>query len=428
MSKPSAARSGSTAATPENPPHERGNSSYQAPNRARSRSTSRRSTGLFAASWRSPSDKPRGSGSPVVDRALAEELPPLRQLSAEVGLPGRHLAVVLVEPARVRIDPGLDPELPGPERVGHDGTLEAIVALRLERRLAPAACSRRPEPTTVARILSWPSRKIVAETGTVSPRHALTGKRPQSTCGRTSWIWIRGGAITDKVNSLAMWLTRSIGVNLHPTSLPGGRLGPEAYAFVDWLAAAGARFWQVLPLNPPDDYGSPYCVCLGLRGLARAPRRPGRRRCALRAAPVRGGERVLDRRLGRLRRGERAGRPGAVPARMVGSARLRRRPRRAARSATSRSTSPPAAATTRRIRRSSFPATSWRARRPTRSTTAARSGATRSTTGTRSAREGYRWWIERMRRMLGLVDRLPDRPLPRLRRLLDGSGGRGDGA
>ena len=55
-----------------------------------------------------------------------------------------------------------------------------------------------------------------------------------------------------------MWLTRSLGVNLHPTSLPGGRLGAEAYAFVDWLAAAGARFWQVLPLNPPDDYGSPY--------------------------------------------------------------------------------------------------------------------------------------------------------------------------
>ena len=55
-----------------------------------------------------------------------------------------------------------------------------------------------------------------------------------------------------------MWLTRSIGVNLHPTSLPGGRLGPEAYSFVDWLAAAGARFWQVLPLNPPDEYGSPY--------------------------------------------------------------------------------------------------------------------------------------------------------------------------
>ena len=45
---------------------------------------------------------------------------------------------------------------------------------------------------------------------------------------------------------------------LHPTSLPGGRLGPEAYGFVDWLAAAGQSWWQVLPLGPPDDVGSPY--------------------------------------------------------------------------------------------------------------------------------------------------------------------------
>ncbi len=55
-----------------------------------------------------------------------------------------------------------------------------------------------------------------------------------------------------------MWLTRSLGISLHPTSLPGGRLGLEALAFVDWLATAGARWWQVLPLNPPDEHGSPY--------------------------------------------------------------------------------------------------------------------------------------------------------------------------
>ena len=55
-----------------------------------------------------------------------------------------------------------------------------------------------------------------------------------------------------------MRLERSLGVQLHPTSLPGGRLGAEAFAFVDWLAAAGARWWQVLPLNPPDEFGSPY--------------------------------------------------------------------------------------------------------------------------------------------------------------------------
>jgi 4-alpha-glucanotransferase len=53
-------------------------------------------------------------------------------------------------------------------------------------------------------------------------------------------------------------LSRSSGVLLHPTSLPGGRLGPEAYRFVDWLAGAGQSWWQVLPLGPPDEDGSPY--------------------------------------------------------------------------------------------------------------------------------------------------------------------------
>jgi 4-alpha-glucanotransferase len=53
-------------------------------------------------------------------------------------------------------------------------------------------------------------------------------------------------------------LPRSSGILLHVTSLPGGRLGLPAYEFVDWLAAAGQSWWQVLPLNPPDRSGSPY--------------------------------------------------------------------------------------------------------------------------------------------------------------------------
>src|SRR5438874_2992319 len=53
-------------------------------------------------------------------------------------------------------------------------------------------------------------------------------------------------------------LSRSSGVLLHPTSLPGGRLGPEAFRFVDWLAEARQSWWQVLPLGPPDEHGSPY--------------------------------------------------------------------------------------------------------------------------------------------------------------------------
>ena len=55
-----------------------------------------------------------------------------------------------------------------------------------------------------------------------------------------------------------MNLSRTSGVQLHPTSLPSGRLGPDAYAWVDWLAAAGQTWWQMLPLGPPDEHDSPY--------------------------------------------------------------------------------------------------------------------------------------------------------------------------
>src|ERR1700760_2069482 len=53
-------------------------------------------------------------------------------------------------------------------------------------------------------------------------------------------------------------LPRTSGVQLHITSLSSGRLGRDAYRFVDWLAAAGQSWWQVLPLGPPDRYRSPY--------------------------------------------------------------------------------------------------------------------------------------------------------------------------
>ena len=55
-----------------------------------------------------------------------------------------------------------------------------------------------------------------------------------------------------------MNLPRSSGVQLHLTSLPEGRLGDGARAWVDWLAQAGQTWWQVLPLGPPDEHRSPY--------------------------------------------------------------------------------------------------------------------------------------------------------------------------
>jgi 4-alpha-glucanotransferase len=55
-----------------------------------------------------------------------------------------------------------------------------------------------------------------------------------------------------------MQIPRSSGVLLHVSSLPGGRLGREAYRFVDWLVSAGQSWWALLPLGPPDWAGSPY--------------------------------------------------------------------------------------------------------------------------------------------------------------------------
>ncbi len=385
MSKPSAARSGSTAATPRKPPHDRGNSSYQAPNRARTRSTSIPSTGLFAASRRSRSESSRAAARHSSDRPFTEQRATLRQLSRQVR-PDQQPACGRTRRASSRTDrprPGRGAPTtrsrPAPPPPRSDRCPSARARASRQRRVPFGRYRATPL------IVSWPSRKIVAVTGTSSPTHAFTGYRPQSTCGWTSWIWIRGDAITDKVNSLAMWLTRSIGVNLHPTSLPGGRLGPEAYAFVDWLAAAGARFWQVLPARSTRRIRVTVRFDVGVRGLGGAPRRSGRRRGAVRAAPVRGRERLLDRRLGRLRRRRRARRAGAVPARVVGAARLRRRARSAARSATCRSTSPRAAATTSPTPSSSSPS-SFGCRRPTRRPERERAevGQSRSTTGMRS--------------------------------------------
>src|SRR5688572_33121252 len=65
---------------------------------------------------------------------------------------------------------------------------------------------------------------------------------------------------------------RASGILLHPTSLPGphgsGDLGPAAHAFVDFLAAAGQRWWQMLPVGPPGEPpgNSPYSSYSALAG------------------------------------------------------------------------------------------------------------------------------------------------------------------
>ncbi len=59
-----------------------------------------------------------------------------------------------------------------------------------------------------------------------------------------------------------MSASRSCGVLLHPTSLPGkygvGDLGPAADDFVKFLAETGQTWWQMLPLGPVGPANSPY--------------------------------------------------------------------------------------------------------------------------------------------------------------------------
>lgn len=59
-------------------------------------------------------------------------------------------------------------------------------------------------------------------------------------------------------------MERSAGILLHISSLPSrygiGDLGPESYAFADFLDSAGLTYWQILPISPTEQESgnSPY--------------------------------------------------------------------------------------------------------------------------------------------------------------------------
>jgi len=61
---------------------------------------------------------------------------------------------------------------------------------------------------------------------------------------------------------------RSAGLLLHPTSLPElpGGLPAAARRFGAWAESAGVSVWQVLPVGPPGDGGSPYAALSAFAG------------------------------------------------------------------------------------------------------------------------------------------------------------------
>jgi 4-alpha-glucanotransferase len=67
-----------------------------------------------------------------------------------------------------------------------------------------------------------------------------------------------------------MSFERASGILLHPTSLSSrggiGDLGPAAYEFVDFLAAARQGLWQILPISPLGRGNSPYSATSAFAG------------------------------------------------------------------------------------------------------------------------------------------------------------------
>ena len=203
-------------------------------------------------------------------------------------------------------------------------------------------------------------------------------------------------------NASRLKIERSSGVQLHPTSLPSGRLGRTPTRFVDWLAAAGQSWWQTLPLGPPDRHGSPYKASSAFAawpGLLAEPDAPVGARRSGRSASAR-------------RPGSTTGRPSPARARS---------PTRCASSASGApcAPTPPSAAcgSSATSRSTSRPGSADHVAHPELFLDGIVSGAPPDAytelgqlwgnplyDWPAMQRRGYRWWVERFRRTFDQVD------------------------
>lgn len=140
----------------------------------------------------------------------------------------------------------------------HDGTHSAVVLVN--RSLSNSHTVRVPmHGECVSDVISGRPVKVVEENG---ERKAEL------------FMWPLGTAVLyfhDQVRLQAP-IERGMGVLAHITSVPnGGKPGvlcDPSKRFVDWLAEAGVKYWQILPVNPCDQWGSPYA---GLSAFAGNP-------------------------------------------------------------------------------------------------------------------------------------------------------------
>ena len=202
------------------------------------------------------------------------------------------------------------PQLVDGERAAPRGRCRSARAAPPASASRPPACSGRQRrasrarrgrsrPSTSTRVADGPFDRVAAAIDL--RRHALD----LDACRRI--VRLRKGHSVNRfssgsdVNEADVQLQRSSGILLHPTSLPSGRLDADAYSFVDWLAAAGQSWWQMLPLGPPDEHGSPYRARSAFAGSAQLLAEPKAPVSERRGRGIGGAAVLLGRRLGALR-------------------------------------------------------------------------------------------------------------------------------
>lgn len=112
------------------------------------------------------------------------------------------------------------------------------------------------------------SHTVRVKVGDLRADDVVSGRPCETKDGEVEvFLWPLGSTVLDlhEEQRLQVSMERGMGVLCHISSLPNvyaperlGSLGEPALRFVDRLVKAGIRYWQVLPVNPTDAFGSPY--------------------------------------------------------------------------------------------------------------------------------------------------------------------------
>ena len=139
--------------------------------------------------------------------------------------------------------------------LGHRARISHTLAAHLANRLATSGFVL---PHHITLDMRWSSSSPGCQSITQSdpPECEISGLAPG--CATPALRLTNGIREQDATNTA----TRSSGILLHPTSLPGrfgiGDLGPTAYTWIDQLVRARQKWWQILPLGPTGYGDSPY--------------------------------------------------------------------------------------------------------------------------------------------------------------------------